>query len=219
MNEIAMDGPAGGRPCKSAPALDPVRMKFTSRSSTWACRIDGASKCSPAAAVPVRTKIPDPMIAPMPSAIIDQGPRAFRRRCSGSAASAISLSMDLQQRSWLGFAGSVALSAVGDGPKSPRLFGVGGPSPASYRKGAPPSRFSKRGIPCARCLPLRLSARHLLDFALLRSASVLARLQRMLGLALFSCGALCFLTVFFAQCGCIGHECVMYSLLVYVVLA
>ena len=84
----------------SAPAVLPVRRKLTSRSSTWACRMEGASKCSPAAAVPVRTKIPEPMMAPMPSAVSDQGPRVFFRRCSGSSASAISLSMDLQQKSW-----------------------------------------------------------------------------------------------------------------------
>ena len=64
--------------------------------------MDGTSKCSPAAAVPVSTKIPDPMIAPMPSAVSDHGPSVFFSRCSGSCDSEISLSMDLQQKSWLG---------------------------------------------------------------------------------------------------------------------
>ena len=104
----------------SAPAVLPVRKKFTSRSSTCACRIEGASKCSPAAAVPVRTKIPDPIIAPIPSAIMDHGPRALRSRCSGCSASASSLSMDLQQRSWLGFVAGSVRSVVDDSPNGPR---------------------------------------------------------------------------------------------------
>src|SRR5271157_1097856 len=100
-NEIAMDGPAGGRPCMSAPAVLPVRRKFTITSSACACRREGAWKYSPAAAVPVSTKIPDPMMAPMPSAVSDQGPSVFLSRCSGFSDSEISLSMDLQQNSWL----------------------------------------------------------------------------------------------------------------------
>jgi len=58
--------------------------------------------------------MPEPMMAPMPSAIRDQGPRVFLRRLVGSSASAISLSMDLQQKSWLSEvrAGSVGRSVV-----------------------------------------------------------------------------------------------------------
>src|SRR5208337_1127362 len=100
-NEIAIDGPAGGRPCMSAPAVLPVRRKLTSTSSACACRRDGALKYSPAAAVPVSTKIPEPMMAPMPSAVSDHGPRLFCRRWPGASDSEISLSMDLQQKSWL----------------------------------------------------------------------------------------------------------------------
>ena len=70
-------------------------------SSTCACRIDGTSKYSPAAAVPVRTKIPEPMMAPMPSAVSVHGPSVFFSRCSGFSESEISLSIDLQQNSWL----------------------------------------------------------------------------------------------------------------------
>ena len=81
--------------------VPPPRRKFTIRSSTCACRIEGALKYSPAAAVPVRTKMPDPMIAPMPRAVSDQGPKVFLSLCPGSLASAISLSMDLQQKSCL----------------------------------------------------------------------------------------------------------------------
>ena len=98
---MAIDGPAGGRPCMSAPAVLPVRSKFTIRSSACACRIEGAWKYSPAAAVPVRTKIPDPMMAPMPSAVSDQGPSVLLSLVSGCSESEISLSMDLQQNAWL----------------------------------------------------------------------------------------------------------------------
>ena len=77
----------------------PVRRKFTIRSSTCACRIEGASKCSPAAAVPVSTKMPEPMMAPMPSAVSDHGPKCLFEPMPGASDSAISLSMDLQQRS------------------------------------------------------------------------------------------------------------------------
>ena len=98
---MAIEGPAGGRPCINAPAVVPVRRKVLIRSKTCACRIDGAAKCSPAAAVPVSTNIPEPIMAPIPSAVSDHGPSVFLRRCPGSSASAISLSMDLQQSSWL----------------------------------------------------------------------------------------------------------------------
>src|SRR6201987_2905877 len=98
MKEIAIDGPAGGRPCIRAPAVVPVRRKLTTTSSTCACRIDGASTGPPAAAFPVRTKIPEPMIAPMPSAVSDHGPSVFFSLCPGSSASAISLSMALEQK-------------------------------------------------------------------------------------------------------------------------
>jgi len=81
-------------------------------SSAWACRMDGAWKYSPAAAVPVRMKIPEPMIAPMPSAVNDQGPRVFCRRCPGASDSAISLSIDLQQKSWLSEVRIVAVGSV-----------------------------------------------------------------------------------------------------------
>src|SRR4051794_6590171 len=63
--------------------------------------MDGASKCSPAAAVPVRTNMPDPMMAPIPRAVRLHGPRLFFSRCSGSSESEISLSIDLQANSWL----------------------------------------------------------------------------------------------------------------------
>ena len=61
--------------------------------------MEDAWKYSPAAAVPVSTKIPEPMMAPMPSAVSDHGPSDLLSRCSGWSASEISLSMDLQQNS------------------------------------------------------------------------------------------------------------------------
>ena len=60
--------------------------------------MEGAWKYSPAAAVPVSTKMPEPMMAPMPSAVSDQGPSVFCRRWPGASDSEISLSIDLQQK-------------------------------------------------------------------------------------------------------------------------
>src|SRR5215470_4967646 len=76
-------------------------MRFAKRSATCACQIE-VVECSPAAAVPVRTKIPEPMMAPIPSAVRLHGPSVFLSRCSGSSDTEISLSMDLVARSWLG---------------------------------------------------------------------------------------------------------------------
>jgi hypothetical protein len=45
---------------------------------------------------------------------------------------------------------------------------------------------------------LGLTARHLLHFALLRSASIVAGLERVLGFALLARSAFCFLAVVFA---------------------
>lgn len=56
---------------------------------------------SPAAAVPVSTKIPEPIIAPIPRAVNDHGPRDFGRRWPGLSESEISLSMDFLAKSWL----------------------------------------------------------------------------------------------------------------------
>src|SRR5690349_14005568 len=89
--------------------------------------MEGAAKCSPAAAVPVNTKIPDPMMAPIPSAVKDHGPRVLRRRFSGRSDSEISLSIDLQQRSWFdeppgGPASTGGCVVVGGCAKSASLF-------------------------------------------------------------------------------------------------
>ena len=56
------------------------------------------SNFCPAMAVPITVKMPDPMTAPMPSAVSDHGPSVFFSRCSASCESEISLSMDLQAK-------------------------------------------------------------------------------------------------------------------------
>ena len=53
-------------------------------------------------AVPMTVKMPEPMTAPMPSAVSDHGPRVFLSECSGSSESLMSLSIDLRASSWLG---------------------------------------------------------------------------------------------------------------------
>jgi hypothetical protein len=55
-------------------------------------------------AVPMTVKMPEPMTAPMPRAVSDQGPSDFLSAFSGSSESRISLSMDLRANSWLGSA-------------------------------------------------------------------------------------------------------------------
>ena len=58
-------------------------------------RMLGTAEKSPAMAVPMTVKIPDPMTAPMPSAVSETGPSVLRRACSGRSESEMSLSMDL----------------------------------------------------------------------------------------------------------------------------
>src|SRR6266576_1103213 len=167
-----MEGPAGGRPCISAPAKLPVRRKFTIRSSTCACRIEGALKYSPAAAVPVSTKIPEPMMAPIPSAVSDQGPSVFCSRWPGASDSVISLSIDLQQRSW--FLCSSAASLAGDCAKRLRLLHLNWKARACARALGILTTNDKR-------LTLCLAAYHLFNFALLGPARVVAALLGPLG--------------------------------------
>jgi hypothetical protein len=59
------------------------------------------SNCSPEMAVPMTVKMPEPMTAPIPSAVSDHGPRVFLSLCAGSSESLISLSIDLRASSWL----------------------------------------------------------------------------------------------------------------------
>ncbi len=62
--------------------------------------MDEVSNFWPAIAVPITVKMPEPMTAPIPSAVSDHGPRVFFSRCSGSSDSEISLSIDLHAKSW-----------------------------------------------------------------------------------------------------------------------
>ena len=69
-------------------------------------RMEEVSKVWPAIAVPITVKIPEPITAPIPSAVNDKGPSVFFRLWAGSSDSRISLSMDLVakicfDRAWL----------------------------------------------------------------------------------------------------------------------
>ena len=63
--------------------------------------MEEVSNFCPAIAVPMTVKMPEPMTAPIPSAVSETGPSVFFSLRSGSSESEISLSMDLQQKSWL----------------------------------------------------------------------------------------------------------------------
>jgi hypothetical protein len=52
----------------------------------------------PPIATPMTVKMPEPMTAPMPSAVSETGPRVFLRACSGFSDSEISLSIDLVRK-------------------------------------------------------------------------------------------------------------------------
>ena len=64
--------------------------------------MDEVSNFSPEIAVPTTVKIPEPITAPIPSAVSDTGPSVFLSACSGRSDSAISLSMDLVAKIWRG---------------------------------------------------------------------------------------------------------------------
>jgi hypothetical protein len=72
------------------------------------------SNCSPEIAVPMTVKMPDPITAPMPSAVNDHGPSVFLSACSGSSESRMSLSIDLRASSWLGSAVLLAKTVISD---------------------------------------------------------------------------------------------------------
>src|SRR5690348_1304506 len=210
-----MAGPAAGRPCMRTLEVLPCRTRPISRSMTCACRMEGTVKFSPAAAVPVRTKMPEPMIAPMPRAVRLHGPSVFLSRCSGCSASAISLSMDFLASSWLpwGAAGGCLASFVVVSA-TVLLWAVG--VFVRVRWGAWARGFAPGGRgkapPLHKLLPFRLAAHHLFHLALLRAASIIPLLFGILLLLLFALGALAFLALFFAQSFSICHECVYVSL-------
>ena len=147
--------------------VPPPRRKFTMMSSTCACRIEGAWKYSPAAAVPVSTKMPG--ANDCADAQRRQRPRAQRLlQCvPGASDSEISLSMDLQQKSWLSEVrttsldgGSLAVvvtrgrillkrsSALGADRRAPSLRGFRGcgSSLLSYRFAWPRANFLTFGF-------------------------------------------------------------------------
>src|SRR5581483_8820202 len=131
---------------------------------------------------------------PMPRAVSDHGPRVFFRRPPGSSASEISLSMDLQHRSWLPvFLGSedglgVVVCSCAKGPFSRKNLA------RAMRTRAPYLAFG-------------LSACQFLHFAFGRATGNRAFLLWLFGLLLLAGGATGFLTIFLAQALGICHEC------------
>ena len=69
------------------------------KSSSGVFRMEEVSNFSPAMAVPMTVKMPEPMTAPIPSAVSDTGPSVFFSACSGASESLISLSIDLRANS------------------------------------------------------------------------------------------------------------------------
>ncbi len=57
--------------------------------------MEEVSNFCPAIAVPTTVKMPEPITAPIPSAVRDSGPSVLVKRRSASSESEISLSMDL----------------------------------------------------------------------------------------------------------------------------
>src|SRR5712692_6449440 len=92
-NERAMAGPAPGRPVVSA------WLPCSRTSISGAFSSEGYFTTSPAAAVPVKTKIPVPIIAPIPRAVRLSAPRDRFSRRSGASATEINCSMFLTRKS------------------------------------------------------------------------------------------------------------------------
>src|SRR5258708_6364414 len=166
--------------------------------------MDDVSNFCPAMAVPITVKMPEPITAPMPRAVSEIGPSVFLSLRSGSSESEISLSMDLQQKSWF----SEVRTVVSDGPEvgcgkrslSPEIVG---PTHQHRHLAGKRQKCTLIGqAPTAKCqlllLPLRRASHQLLHLALLRSASVLAGLQWILGFALLTRRAFCFFAFVFA---------------------
>src|SRR5437867_2119788 len=86
--EMEIAGPAPGRPI-----MEPACVPLTTRSRMVAWKIDSIFSTFPAAAVPVSVKIPDPMTAPIPKAVMLHGPSVLRSRLAGSSEAAISASI------------------------------------------------------------------------------------------------------------------------------
>ena len=69
----------------------------------------------PPIATPMTVKMPDPMTAPMPSAVNDTGPSVFFNACSGLSDSEISLSIDFVAKICLASALAPAYRRIGAG--------------------------------------------------------------------------------------------------------
>src|ERR1700746_1138031 len=83
------------------------------------------------------------------------------------------------------------------------------PEDSSYGSQLHPAKIkggSKAPPPQSRLAALGLAARHLLDLALFRSASGVARFERVFHLPLLARGTLGFLAVFLAESCCIRHK-------------
>src|SRR5882672_6885763 len=152
------------------------------KSSRGAFRMEDVSNFCPAMAVPMTVKIPDPITAPIPSAVSETGPSVFFSRRSGSSESEIRLSMDLQQKSWLSEVRMETRAVFSDGPDTgsgKRLLSPGSYGFTHQHRPSAGKKFAGHA-PIAKCqvlLPLRCAARQLFHFAFLRSARVIPRLQ------------------------------------------
>src|SRR6266849_2812917 len=116
--------------------------------------MDEVSNFCPALAVPMTVKIPDPITAPIPSAVSETGPSVFFRRLSGSSESEIRLSMDLQQKSWLSDVRMETRVVFSDGPDAgsgKRLMSPEVPVDLDISKRTQPANGSGVRRPSAKC--------------------------------------------------------------------
>src|SRR5579859_3335431 len=116
--------------------------------------------------------MPEPIIAPMPSAVRDHGPNVFCRRCPGDSASEISLSMDLQQKSWLSEVRTTSPVFAGGSLAAGCAKGLFSPEPCGRHLAG--LRTLGRLSAFHACLGLRLAASQFLDLGLLRSPWIVA---------------------------------------------
>src|ERR1700723_1121472 len=106
-SEIASAGPAPGRPA-TAPWC-------SSRSTTGESAHEDKDAGLPPIATPMTVKIPDPITAPMPSAVKETGPSVFFNAHSGRSDSEISLSIDFVAKICLASALAPAYRRIGAG--------------------------------------------------------------------------------------------------------
>jgi hypothetical protein len=143
----------------------------------------------PPIATPMTVKIPEPITAPIPSAVSDTGPSVFFNACSGFSDSEISLSIDLVRKICLASALAPAYRRIGAGRFNctcdARTVVIIKPEHCNSQRCSAPARFS---------LPLALAARGLLDLSLVRATRAGART---LGCCLLACCALYLLALLF----------------------